>query len=155
MSESFGQLEALRIRKAQENEAKKVEWQITKRELIRSQAPLFFDKVGEILSQSASDFNDALELTGDSAMSFRQHDHVIEIGKSGGHTAIIRKIVYHAADGVVKVRTQIIKGLQDQSRDEALVFDVNSDGQIILGGVDFATFTQRMFKTIADAYGPA
>jgi len=153
MSESLGQLEAQRILKARDEEAKKRERQIVKRDMLRAQAPLFLEKVGELLKQHVADFNQALDLVGEQAISIQQYENTIDITKTG-NPSVLRRIVHYEQEAIVKVKTQTIRGFENRVTEESLAFDVASDGHVILTGSNFSVFAERMFKAVAEAYRP-
>ncbi|HTW64352.1 MAG TPA: hypothetical protein VME17_07035 [Bryobacteraceae bacterium] len=153
MPESLGRLEAKRIRKTQTDEASQRAWLITKREIVRTDGPLFLEQSGKLLEQNAADFNEELGLTIERGIQVQRSSHVIDI-RNNGKIIVVRRIVHIVDDSIVKIATQIVfaEG-KTKLTEEALRFDVTPDGQVTLGGRNFVSFADRMFKDISAPVG--
>jgi hypothetical protein len=120
--------------------------------MLREQAPLFLENVADLLEKNAADFNEALGVTGEEAISVVKNDQLIDVGKRGA-TAVRRKIMYDRFSGTVRVTMQTIRGLEPPLFAESrLLFDLTSEGGILLSGQNFNEFAEDTFKSVTAAF---
>lgn len=151
MPGSIGIIEAQRILKGRQEDAQKIAWQLRKGEILRSQAPVFFAKLAQTLQESADEFNRAMALEGENALSVRycEQPPVINVEK---RYSFNRQIVHYDQDAKVKVITVSMKNLEKKVTENVMLFDVSLDGNVELSGQNFIECAASLFTEAADAF---
>ena len=150
MVQSFGQLEAARILQARQKESDKRDWQIRKAEMLRARAPIFFEKIAEILESDVADFNKTLGLDDRQALRVSHAGYVIELCKKGT-PFFYRKAICHAPDSVT-IRTQSTKGFREHVESRDMIFDISSDDDVTLDEMSFVEVAASLLNGVTDLF---
>lgn len=149
MASTIGHEHAARIINARNSAASHRAWQIRKGEILRSEIPIFFSAMADELKCAANAFNELLRPCGHIEVSCSELEIIIRSGC--GRNFLSRKITRQLTGETAAVATDKVQGYKRQSTKIEILFDVRSDGAVLLEGRNFLQAADWFFGDAADA----
>lgn len=146
INSAIGQEHAARIIAARDRAASDQAWQIRKGEILRSEIPLFFAAMAEELKSAAATFNGAIGVGGIEASST---DLEIVI-RAQARNFFVRRITRKMNGETATLVTEKVIGYRKSTHRSELLFDVRSDGTVLLDGRNYFQAADEFFRDAAD-----
>jgi hypothetical protein len=145
--------EAAKIAEAEDREAKDRAWQLYVNQTVHAEAKPFFDKVAEQIEADVRDFNAARSSNG---LRCERDAYSVTVYKEQ-YPSVRMQIAFNELRHVVTMTRETIEHPLSESastQNQDLVFTVDGDGGIHLGGTNYQSVARRVLQPVIDTFCP-